>query len=139
MAFNKRNFPTSGEEAFKQMLQAHNITNFSADELGWYVMAIERCGYSGFYIEETACDIYGNKTPGNHALMLIGSYYGLPCDFFGILEELRAKYPVCPEISIQDVMFGQSSECLQMLKRIEENKEILVEAFDKALRQWNNA
>lgn len=88
-------------------------TNFHVDKLGWYVMAIEKYGYPGIYIEENAYTPAGYKLYNHYALMRVGSYD--MADFWHIFDELREKYPVCPEVSIQDVGFGQSFECQKLI------------------------
>lgn len=132
-------FPTSGEEAFQQMLNPQLVDNFPVDKLGLYVEAIKRCGHPGVYIEKDAYAPAGCKLPDHYALMVVGGCYVLPCNFFEILDAVKRQHPVCPEVSLQDVIFGQSAECLKLIENIKTHKKDLVEAFDKALRQWNNA
>ena len=138
-----------GEEAFPQMLKSphvpsfpsnelggyvekseqnrppwepRNVTNFPIDNLGWYVMAIEECGHSGVYIEKDAYTSTGCKLPDDYALMRVGDYD--MTEFWHLFDELRVKYPVCPEVSIQDVMFGQSAECQKLIDEMRRKMRI---------------
>ena len=103
--------------SFLNGMKPCNITNFPADDLGWYVKAIEKCGYAGFYIEKDVYTSDGCKLDDHYTLMAVGDY-DMPA-FWEVFDELKAKYPVCPEIGIQDVMFGPSAECQKLIAEMQ--------------------
>ena len=125
----------SGKELIEDSMKPRNIINFSADVLGWYVMAIEKCGYPGLYIEENAYDKAGVKLHNHYALMRVGDYD--MTEFWHIFDELRETHPVCPEVSIQDVMLGQSTECLKLIDEMSANAEARAAKYDEMLHRMH--
>ena len=105
------------------------ITNFHADELHLHIKAIEECGHPGLYIKKDAYSSTGFKLPDYFALMLVDSYD--MAKFWHVVNELRAKYPVRPKVSLQEAMLGTPVEHLRRIDELCAIAEAYAAAYGK--------